>query len=498
MEIKNQIVSFDAKIKPFERINDEFLKCKVYVCALGKNRNLSYISREAADDALFSLYNVPIIGHMYQNTEDGSLHMGSHDMLLEKNDNGELVYRSLCVPYGVVPQQDNVQYEDVVEPDGRVRTYIVAVGILWIGRFPELMDAAYDDDWLFSQSMEINVRDYAPLDEDPNYTNLLKYTYSALCLLGKSDDAEYNVEPCFPEAHVESNYELEQSNLNFAKMMEEFKTALSECFSNNTCGKEEKTNMTNEIRDAILAEYGISLEDLSFEIGDDMTEELFREKVAEFAQSLQQKDDPANDPIPEDEPKEERVFTYIERMDAIRNALPNDDPDIYYYAEDFDDKYVYVKKCEWGEDTYSETHGRLMYVYDDSSKTAEVSGTFEEMFILWLTKAEKDQLELLRGQYEELKAYKETRERQDKEAAYDAVIESFKNDLSEYEEFQDVAAKKYSYASVEDLQNACYIIRGKYGSNAKPHVANNVSVPVGTPKAPKSNRELLHERYGKK
>lgn len=58
--MKRKSIPFNAKIGFVEKINDEFLKCKVYVCALGKNRNLSYISREAAEEALYSLYNIPV------------------------------------------------------------------------------------------------------------------------------------------------------------------------------------------------------------------------------------------------------------------------------------------------------------------------------------------------------------------------------------------------------------------------------------------------------
>lgn len=490
-------VSFSAKIEPVEKLNDEFLKCKVYVCALGKNRNLSHISRDAADEALYSLYNIPVIGHLYEDA-DGKLHMGGHDMKIEQDEDGNLIYRSVCVPFGTVPNQDNVHYEDIKEPNGDIKTYVVADCILWVGRFPELLDAAYSDDWLFSESMEINVQDYAPLEDDKNYADILHYTYSALCLLGRSDNEEYNTEPCFPGSHVAVSYEY-LTDQRFVSLMEELKKDLSECFSDKTDGKEGEVNMKDEIRDAILAEYNVPLEELTFEIGEDMTEEDFKEKLEAFVQARSQnagkpEGEPEGEPAAAEEP---RVFTFRERAEALANAMPNSS-NVYYYVCDFDDKYAYVEICSWNDSgNYAEETGRLEYSYDEAEKKATIVSEFEPMVVRWLTETENEQINALRGQYEELKAYKESREQQDREAALDAALEPFA-DLVGNEEFDAITVNKYSYKSVEDLQNACFIIRGKYGLIQKPHKNNEPSVPVGAPRETIPLRERFHEEYSRR
>lgn len=492
--MERKTISFSAKIEPLEKLNDEFLKCKVYICALGKNRNFSHISRESADEALYSLYNIPVIGHLYED-ENGKLHMGGHDMAIVQNNNGNFIYKSLCVPYGVVPQQDDIHYEDIVEPNGDVKTYIVGFCILWVGRYPELMDAVYSEDWLFSQSMEINVDDYAPLEEDKNYTDLLHYTYSALCLLGRSDDKEHNTEPCFPESHVSVSYDL-ANDAKFAALMAELKKDLSECFSAKSDGKEGEVKMTNEIRDAILAEFNVALEDLTFEIGEEMTEDEFRTQVEEFVQNRPEPEgEPSGEPASTGE-SEPIAFTYRERAEALENALPCSDS-VYYWMCDFDDKYTYVCRCTWDGNNYTETHGRFEYTYDESEHSATITGDFEEMFVRWLTKAENDQINLLRGQYEELKAYKEAREKSDREAALDAALSDF-SDLAGNDEFDKITANKYSYESVDALLNACYIVRGKYGLVKKTHKNNEPSVPVGAPRETPNLRERFHEEYGRR
>lgn len=499
-------IQFSAKIAPVEKINDEFLKCKVYVCALGKNRNFSHISRDAADEAEYSLYNIPVIGHLYED-EDGNLHMGGHDMEIKQDANGNYLWKSVCVPYGVLPTQDTVHYEDIKEPSGEIKTYIVAYCILWIGRFPELAEAAYSEDWLFSQSMEINVNDYAPLEEDKNYTDILHYTYSALCLLGKSDDKEFDTPPCFPESKVSLAYDL-VSDGKFAQLMEEMRKDLSEVFSGKDCGKEGEAKMTQEQRDAILAEFGTTLEALNFEVKDEMTEEEFRAAVEAFV-SAQGADvnngGEASEPETtyqegengEPETAAQYEFTYREKAEALLDAMPNS-ANVCYWLADFDDKYAYVERWAYDENgDCKDDRGRFEYTFDEANKKATIVGEFEEMIVRWLTKDEDAAINAMRTQYEELKAYKAERENKDRENALDEAIEQF-SDLTGNEEFDAVAANKYSYESVEALKNACYIIRGKFGLIPKATKVTEPSVPVGAPRVPSTLRERFHEEFGRK
>ena len=41
METKYTSLKFKAKVKPVEKLNDEFTLCKCYVQGVGKNRNYS-------------------------------------------------------------------------------------------------------------------------------------------------------------------------------------------------------------------------------------------------------------------------------------------------------------------------------------------------------------------------------------------------------------------------------------------------------------------------
>lgn len=104
------------------------------------------------------------------------------------------------------------------------------------------MEAIYSDDFYFNQSMEINVSEFRPYEEDSNYTELTDFTYSALCLLGKADDktSPEHTEPCFVESKViPVQYSLEKEE--FSKIMGELKNELAFYFNkDNTDGKEDK------------------------------------------------------------------------------------------------------------------------------------------------------------------------------------------------------------------------------------------------------------------
>ena len=88
--------------------------------------------------------------------------------------------------------------------------------------------AIYSEDIWWNQSMEVDCKQYRPLEEDSNFVEVLDFEFSALCLLYKSDNREENVEPCFMSADVTPvNFSAD----DFAAKMNEMKQAMSEVFA---------------------------------------------------------------------------------------------------------------------------------------------------------------------------------------------------------------------------------------------------------------------------
>ena len=213
-------LDFKAKVKPIEKLNEEFTLCKCFVQGVGKNRNMSYMSKENIIKNSPTLKYAPVVGHLIKK-EDGGLYMGGHDVEIDDDWN----MKSACVPYGVVTN-DDFGFE-MVEEYGEQVEYMTANVILWTGRYPELMEAIYADDFYFNQSMELSLSQYRPYEEDSNYMELLDWTYSALCMLGKADDKNSveHTEPCFIESKiVPIQYSFSKSD--FSESMAEMKKEL--------------------------------------------------------------------------------------------------------------------------------------------------------------------------------------------------------------------------------------------------------------------------------
>ena len=255
MDKKHTSLKFKAKIKPLEKINDEFTLCKCYVQGVGKNRNFSYMSKENIQRCLPTLSYAPVVGHLIDKLDDdgnptGEKYMGGHDYYIDENWN----LKSACVPYGVV-KADSFDFEIVKEYEDEIETeYLTAEIILWTGRYPELMEAIYAEDFYFNQSMEISVEEYRNYEEDSNYIELVDFTYSALCLLGKADDKNSieHTEPCFVESKViPIQYSIERDE--FSKVMGELKSELAFYFNKDSEGKEETfvEDTKNEVTETV-------------------------------------------------------------------------------------------------------------------------------------------------------------------------------------------------------------------------------------------------------
>lgn len=487
-------LKFNAKVSLSEKINEEFIRCKVWVQGVGKNRNMSYMSEENIRKNLSTLSYCPVVGHLIE-ADDGSIYMGGHDSELICDEKG-LRFKDLTVPFGVVCK-DSFAFENVDE-FGETVKYLTADVILWVGRYPELKEAIYSEDFYFNQSMELSVEQYRPYIDDSNYTEILDWTYSALCLLGKADDinSEQHTEPCFINSHVEP-YKF-ALNEDFIKTMNEMKKQISSCFENFNFPKEggEVKKMNQEKINEILSEYNITLEDLDFEITDDMTEENFRVKLDE-CNHTQSKINTF-------------VSTYRQKADALSNVCNSlierdENGDVisstYYWVCDFDDNYVYVRKSFYSDNDCEETDGRFTYTFDESTLTATLTSEFELMIVTWLTVSEKEKLDKSRNEFEilekQFKKYKEshstpnTEVKELKEFKENKLKEEFKtqveeklaefSDLDTVSEFIELKKKALDYNTVEDLEKDCYIIRGKntpvkFSKNTN----KSIKVPIST------------------
>ena len=540
-------IKFSSKIIPVKPVNEQFTLCKCYVMAIGKNQNKSNILKEAVDDAMPSLFNIPVVGHLYVD-DKGEYRMGGHDVTLKQNENGKYEFKAITVPFGTVPAQDGIHFEEVQEANGTLATYLVADIILWTGRYPELLESVYSDEIYFSQSMEIIPK---TTHKEDGYTVVEKYQYSALCLLGKSDDYTKNISPCFPSCRVEP-YDFSANKEEWNKLYEEFKFELGKLdksLEQNKKNEGGKTKMDSEMIAKILIEFGIAEQaQLSFEITEDMTEEEFRAKLSESfsgqsdgSEGNTDSDDntagsddnganndqanfddgsngdegnPSDDGSNNDdqdangnnnggdgEVKFAVDLTAKEKFTKACTALREYDiwdskNYVAHYLLDMNDKYLYVERYTSGEDVPEEKlNFRVPYEIADDNISIHMEQK-ETVRLVWVTKEDEEKLEQEKAAFAELKKYKEDRIEDDKKKAYSAVISEFSEELAEIDEYKAVVRDAMTFESVDALTEKLYALRGKYNTGKREKKPlRDVHIPVGFSKKSNSEMDAFMEKY---
>lgn len=225
MEHRQETLNFSVKPIAYEKLNTQLTKCRCYVLATGPNLNNTNITEEAVRAAIPSLYNIPVVAHLKKKEDGSGWYVGGHDSKLTITDDS-ICLEDQTVPFGFVPESCNPEFVSVQEPDGiTTNTYLIADIILWTGRY-NILDAKYSDDVYFNQSCEIEIVQGSYEEHKPVF-RIDGFSFSALCLLGKSDEQEYDTRPCFPSCRVERKgaYSLdsEKFKADFALLKDEIR-----------------------------------------------------------------------------------------------------------------------------------------------------------------------------------------------------------------------------------------------------------------------------------
>ena len=420
-------VNFDVKIVPQKKINNEFTLCKCYAFGLGKNRNYSHISKENMERCKSTLSYAPVVGHLMEKYDkDGNVigrYFGGHDYTI--TEDWEL--KPLTVPYGVVVA-DSFQYEMVNEyKDNHEREYLTCDVILWTGRYPELLEAVYDETTYFNESAELNVEEYRPLEDDSNYVDITDFTFSALCILGKSEDAQYHTEPCFIESKIQPKQFAVQTD-EFAEAMNEMKEKLSFCLKNQS--STTVTDVTMEV-DIDKNNGGSTMaEEIKNEVVDEVTETVVEETLEETVENTVE--DVAEEVVEEttDETTEEIVEETVE---------------------------------ENKEETSTEE------VIEETTEETVVEESNEDYSVLYSELKEK--YDALENEVVSLREYKQAKESEERKYAEDALFADYEETIGETEEFKSLKEKASEF-SLDALKKECLCIVGMYSMTNKTKETN--------------------------
>lgn len=246
-------------IKPAEFINLNPLdlnrgisSVEIKLFYLGQNRNGSVIERETAVEMAKTLRGAPIVAHYDKEKKD----FGDHGGNLGIDEDGNYFITPKTIPYGFISTDSKVAFKDYDEyaenGDKVTRTYLVATGYIWTGRYPEITKALTSG---LGQSMELDpdtmTGRWTKSDNELFDVFIIDSAeISAACILG--DD----VEPCFEGAAVtdrkiSKEFELDENPVQtFFTMVYELKNALK-----------ERADMENEILEPEQSEEIVEVEE---------------------------------------------------------------------------------------------------------------------------------------------------------------------------------------------------------------------------------------------
>ena len=222
-------------------INPLMSKCEIKVLYVGANRNHTFINQEVATEIGKTLRGAPIVGYYKNEKEDFSTH-GEKVII----DDEGIKFECQTVPYGFVSPDAPVWFQNFEDTDDFgnvvVHKYLMTTGYLWTEQFPESSLPVNQGRPQSMQLYESSVQ--GRWETDPNtkmdFFIINDAIVQKICILG--DD----VEPCFEGAsvtapNVSTNFTLDDNfKHTLYSMMQDLRKALNE-------GGQQMENLENTV-----------------------------------------------------------------------------------------------------------------------------------------------------------------------------------------------------------------------------------------------------------
>lgn len=463
---QNQTVNFSSKdsgqpivVKTGGYFSEEdsdmpgMLKLKLKTCHIDTNRNGSHISQENMEKAMPTLKYRPILAYIHE-LEDGTKDFYAHNMEIIENEDGESEINYIEKQVGCYTADDPwLEYDKEYD-----KTYVMAYAVIPEG-YTETADIIRRKKGTkVSCELVINELSYNAKEK---YLDLTDFYFGGCTLLGVDENGNEIGEGMLGSRADISDFCCKEPVFTYQDKLIETLEKLNftlESFNNKSKesqkGGEEVMNKFEEL----LAQYGKTIEEVTFEyenLSDEELEVAFREAfeevseegdpvaeepaAEEHAEPAVEDGEPEGDPVPE----EKFVVKYELSHDDIRSALYNllsavseDGYSYAWIAEVYDSKFIY---CDYNENKFY----RQGYTRDGDNVSLEDNKV--EVFSEWLSKEEKDALDALKADYAVLKEFKADTEAAQLQAQKDAIFAK--------EEFAGIIETKAFKKLVEDSKD---------------------------------------------
>ena len=442
---------------------------KVKVFHIGPNRNGSSVTKNAAEKALSTIAYKPLLANFCE--VDGVKDFTSHDM--ELNDDGSIIYVEhqigcFTADAPVIQYDETTEKEFVFAKVAIPREYTDACDIIERKNGTKV-----------SVELLVNEMNYSAKDDILELTDII--VQGCTCL-GTNPETGDSVEEGMQGARldivdfsVDNNSIVDKSNNELNSKMLEILEKLNDTISNfniQNFNQEGGENAMNKL-DTLLEEYGLDESELEFEtegMSDEDLEAKFIEVYGDAEEFKKKRKCTESDDNTEDDEdfagcgKKKKRCTVNTEANTVEFELSHDDIRMALYGllESTWDENSYAWLCEvydsyfiYQKETYSEERYEYKYYkqsYSKNDDNVELSGDPVEVFSTFVTESEKTALDMIRSQYEELKAFKENVEKQELKVQKDAILESAEYaEIKDSEEFKALVTDAEKY-SVDELK----------------------------------------------
>ena len=502
------IVQTPGKFELSGDVNIGLQPVKLVACHTSRNRNGSYISKDVMEAALPSFSNRPILGYIHQ-LEDGTWDFYSHNIEVVEDENEKDGARIdyLETPVGIIPESCNAHLE-YDEENNVYRTCVNGFIFEEYSKAGDILRAK----GISNVSVELAINDMS-YNSDDGYLSINDFYFMGVTILGRDEDGNI-VEPGMAGSNITLgsfsaennsmlNNDIQNTLIDTLNRLAESLDKFNNITNSNQEGGENAMNKFEEL----LELYGLTAEEIEFEVeglSDEDLETAFTEAFGDAEEFKKKKkcseDDPEDDEDfagcgkkkkkcdSDDNDSEEDAEDFagcgkkkkrcsvnaetgtIEfemSHDDIRMALYSllesswDDNSYSWICEVYDNYFVYQKE------TYSDSGYESKYYKQSYSKSAdnvELTGDAVEVFSTFVTESEKTALDMIRSQYDELKAFKDNYEAEQQKIQKDAIFDNeVYDDIRESDEFKALIKDAAKY-SVDEIQNKCDLL---FAANVK-------------------------------
>lgn len=495
------------------------MRLKFRIFHTGLNRNKSYVSNEAAEKAMNTIADRPVLAAIHQ-LDDGTWDFEGHEMEVVKDENGNEETRYIESQVGSFSSEPAFwEHDDELNKDYVCAYAYISEEYTRACDIIRQKNGSKNSCELFIDELSYNAKEH--------YLDLINFYVNASTLLGSHDDGTKIEEGMQGSRADIADFSVENNSVKFDKneKLIELLESLNEKLSN--FNKLEQTPVQklskeggneNRMFEKLLEKYGKTAEDITFdyaELSDEELEVKFAEIFEEDNSGDGESGEPSNDnegdgntnpenisdgECEDNQNFEKLVRTYEISHEDTRYALYNllapyeeSDNDYYYISAVYDNYFVYEGWC-------TDKIYRQEYAKDGDNISFE--GERIELFRELLTASEKAELESMRSNYAALKEFKKTAEKNELHAKREEILanENFAS-ISEKDEegkfinkdFEKLYTNMDNY-SLEDLEKEAKLIYAD--SNMKTFAAttektqkkSTVKVFANVNKSKKDNR----------